>query len=88
MMTKAVYGSKAAGQKYLAMLSKGASQPWQQTMKQLTGGESMDAAPMLEYFAPLQDWLKQQNEGQTCGWDASAAAASPPAAPATPAKKA
>ncbi len=84
------YGSKAAGQKYLAMLSKGASQPWQQTMKQLTGGETMDAAPMLEYFAPLQDWLKQQNEGQTCGWDASAAA-SPPAektTSATPAKKA
>ena len=79
------YGSKAAGQKYLAMLSKGASQPWPQTMKQLTGGETMDAAPMLEYFAPLQDWLKQQNEGQTCGWDAGAAAETPakPAAKTT-----
>jgi len=85
------YGSKAAGQKYLAMLSKGASQPWPQTMKQLTGGETMDAGPMLEYFAPLQDWLKQQNEGQTCGWDASATNAVPPVdktAPAAPAKKA
>ncbi|MDB6162802.1 MAG: angiotensin-converting enzyme family protein [Xanthomonadaceae bacterium] len=68
------YGNKAAGQKYEAMLSKGASQPWQQTLKQLTGGETMDASAVLEYFAPLQDWLKQQNEGQTCGWDASAAA--------------
>jgi len=49
------------------MLAKGASQPWQQTMKELTGGESMDASAVLEYFAPLQEWLQQQNEGQTCG---------------------
>ena len=53
------------------MLQKGASQPWQQTMKELTGGEKMDASAILDYFAPLQAWLKQQNEGQTCGWQAS-----------------
>jgi len=23
---------------------------------------------VLEYFAPLQAWLKQQNEGRSCGW--------------------
>ena len=62
------YGNQAAGQKYWAMLQKGSSQPWQQTLKELTGGEKMDAAPVLEYFAPLQAWLKQQNEGQQCGW--------------------
>ena len=62
------YGSKAAGDKYWAMLSKGASQPWQKTMKELTGGEKMDASAVLEYFAPLQGWLKQQNTGSACGW--------------------
>ncbi|MGY0503869.1 M2 family metallopeptidase [Luteimonas sp. e5] len=62
------YGNKEAGQRYWAMLSKGASQPWQQTMKELTGGETMDASAVLEYFAPLQDWLKQQNAGKQCGW--------------------
>jgi peptidyl-dipeptidase A len=62
------YGSKEAGQKYWAMLGKGASQPWQKTMKELTGGEKMDGSAVLEYFAPLQEWLKQQNEGQSCGW--------------------
>ena len=62
------YGSKAAGEKYSAMLSKGASQPWQKTMKELTGGEKMDAGAVLEYFAPLQGWLKQQNAGSACGW--------------------
>jgi peptidyl-dipeptidase A len=77
------YGSKAAGQKYLDMLARGASQPWQQTLKQLTGGESMDAAPLLEYFAPLQEWLKQQNEGQMCGWDPTPVAAVPAASGST-----
>lgn len=76
------YGNKAAGQKFWAMLEKGASQPWQATLKELTGGEKMDAGAVLEYFAPLQDWLKQQNEGQTCGWPAAAPV--PAAAPAKP----
>ena len=76
------YGNKAAGQKFWAMLEKGASQPWQATLTELTGGEKMDAGAVLEYFAPLQDWLKQQNEGQTCGWPAAAPVAA--AAPAKP----
>ncbi|GHD64970.1 peptidase M20 [Luteimonas padinae] len=67
-------GNKAAGEKFWAMLSKGNSQPWQQTMKELTGGDTMDASAVLEYFAPLQEWLVQQNEGKTCGWQAAAAA--------------
>ena len=66
------YGNAAAGQKFRAMLERGASQPWQQTLKELTGGEQMDASAVLEYFAPLQQWLAEQNEGQTCGWQASA----------------
>ena len=56
-----------AGKRYWAMLSKGASQPWQQTLKELTGGEQADASAVLEYFAPLDAWLKKQNEGQDCG---------------------
>jgi len=76
------YGNKAAGAKYQAMLSKGASQPWQQTMKELTGTEKMDASAVLEYFAPLQTWLKQQNEGKTCGWSSTAGAPKTEAKPA------
>src|SRR5690606_17472482 len=66
------YGNAAAGQKFRAMLARGASQPWQQTLRELTGGEQMDASAVLEYFAPLQQWLTEQNEGQTCGWQAGA----------------
>lgn len=77
------YGNQAAGQKFWAMLGKGASQPWQQTMKELTGGEKMDASAVLEYFAPLQTWLKEQNAGQQCGWNtAGTVAAMPTALPA------
>jgi peptidyl-dipeptidase A len=64
------YGNKEAGEKFTAMLAQGSSQPWQQTLKELTGGERMDAAPVLEYFAPLQEWLQQQNAGRSCGWTA------------------
>ena len=80
-------GNKAAGEKFWAMLSKGNSQPWQKTMQELTGGEQMDASAVLEYFAPLQDWLKQQNEGKSCGWQVPAAATAQPAKPAAEAAK-
>jgi peptidyl-dipeptidase A len=58
-----------AGKRYWAMMERGASQPWQQTMKELTGGEQMDGSAVLEYFAPLQTWLVEQNKGKTCGWE-------------------
>ncbi len=75
------YGNKEAGQKFWAMLSKGASQPWQATLKEITGGDKLDAGPMIEYFTPVNDWLKQQNQGQMCGWQPPAAAAAAPKAP-------
>ena len=55
------FGSKAAGAKLNQMLQAGASQPWQITLKQMTGVDHLDAGPMLEYFQPLYAWLKQQN---------------------------
>lgn len=57
-----------AGKRYWAMLEKGQSQPWQQTLKELTGGEQMDGSAVLAYFAPLQSWLAEQNAGKQCGW--------------------
>ncbi len=63
-----IYGNKAAGAKYWKMLGEGASQPWQDTLKELTGKPEMDASAIIDYFAPLQAWLKEQNKGQQCGW--------------------
>ena len=51
------------------MLAHGAGQPWQATLKEMTGSDRMDASAVLEYFAPLQAWLQQQNAGRTCGWN-------------------
>ncbi len=63
-----IYNNKEAGKAFWAMLEKGASQPWQDTLAEVTGQREMDATAILEYFAPLQKWLEEQNKGQTCGW--------------------
>jgi peptidyl-dipeptidase A len=64
-----VFGSKEAGGKFQAMLAAGASRPWPETLEKLTGTRQMDASAILEYFAPLQAWLKERNAGQQCGWE-------------------
>jgi peptidyl-dipeptidase A len=63
-----IYGNKEAGKRFWAMLEKGQSQPWPATLKELTGTEQMDATAIIDYFAPLQGWLKEQNKGKECGW--------------------
>ncbi|MCB1628323.1 MAG: M2 family metallopeptidase [Xanthomonadales bacterium] len=61
-------GNPEAGKRYWAMLEQGQQQPWQQTLKELTGGEQMDASAVLDYFAPLQAWLTEHNAGKQCGY--------------------
>jgi peptidyl-dipeptidase A len=50
------------------MLEMGSSQPWQEAYKVLTGNEKMDATAILDYFSPLQTWLKEKNQGKQCGF--------------------
>ena len=63
-----IYGNKQAGEKLRALLALGASKPWQDALFAMAGVREMDAAPMLEYFAPLKKWLDEQNAGRKCGW--------------------
>jgi peptidyl-dipeptidase A len=63
-----VYGNAEAGKRFREMLALGQSQPWQDTLEKLTGTREMDASAILDYFAPLQEWLANKNQGQTCGW--------------------
>jgi peptidyl-dipeptidase A len=63
-----IYNNKDAGAAYKKMLAMGASRPWQDALFELTGQRDMDASAILEYFAPLQKWLDEQNKGQQCGW--------------------
>ncbi len=57
-----IYGNKKAGEKLKAMLARGASQPWQQTLKEATGEDKLDATAILDYYAPLKKWLDEQNK--------------------------
>ena len=62
------YGNKEAGDRFWAMMQKGASQPWQDTLYELTGTREMDGSAIINYFEPLMGYLKEQNDGQMCGW--------------------
>jgi len=62
------YGNKQVGEKLNQMLAMGASKPWPDALEVFTGTREISGKPMLEYFAPLQVWLKQQNAGKQCGW--------------------
>ena len=63
-----IHGNAEAGRRLRALLAVGASQPWPDTLEQLTGSRRMDAAAIIEYFQPLQRWLDGENRGQRCGW--------------------
>jgi peptidyl-dipeptidase A len=63
-----VYGSKEAGARLQAMLETGASVPWQDTLEKLTDMRVMDATAIIDYFSPLMGYLKEQNQGRSCGW--------------------
>jgi len=63
-----VYDNKAAGTKPNDMLSMGASRPWQEALEKIAGTREMDATAIRDYFAPLQKWLDEQNQGKPVGW--------------------
>ena len=63
-----VYGQKGVGAKFNAMLEKGQSQPWPETLDAFTGDKGTDASAVAEYFKPLDAWLTKQNKGEKCGW--------------------
>jgi peptidyl-dipeptidase A len=63
-----IYGSKEAGEKLNKMLEMGLSRPWQEALYEMTGERDLDASAILDYFAPLQKWLDEQNKGKPVGW--------------------
>jgi peptidyl-dipeptidase A len=63
-----IYGSKKAGEALNNMLEMGQSKTWQEALTTLTGKGEMDANAILDYFAPLKDWLDEQNQDRTCGF--------------------
>lgn len=54
-------------------MEQGSSESWQEAMKIMTGGETsqLDGKPILEYFDPLIQWLKEQIKDNYVGWNSS-----------------
>lgn len=65
-----IYANKVAGERLRKMLEMGKSQPWPDALYAITGERQMDATAILDYFAPLQKWLDEQNakDGAKTGW--------------------
>ena len=64
-----IYNNKEVGERFNAMLEMGASKPWPDALEAFTGTREIDGSAIVEYFDPLMVYLKEQNEGQSCGWD-------------------
>ncbi|MGH9969718.1 MAG: M2 family metallopeptidase [Pyrinomonadaceae bacterium] len=57
-----IYGNKKAGEKLRQMLAMGLSKPWPEALKAMTGEDKMDATAIIDYFAPLKQWLDEENK--------------------------
>ncbi len=63
-----IYGNEIAGESLRSMLSLGQSEPWQDALESIIGTRELSGTAMLNYYAPLKDWLDEQNQGRDCGW--------------------
>ena len=63
-----IVGNKHAGDLLNRMLAMGMSRPWPDALEALSGEREMDATAILDYFAPLAEWLDEQNRGHERGW--------------------
>lgn len=67
-----IYNNNEVGERFNAMMEMGASKPWPDALESFTGTREMDGSAIVEYFDPLMVYLKQENAGQSCGWDDAA----------------
>jgi len=57
------FGNKEVGKFIENLMKPGATGDWRKLLMDATGSE-LSAKPMVEYFAPLMDYLKEQNKGR------------------------
>jgi peptidyl-dipeptidase A len=58
------YGREDVGEFLAGIMAPGASVDWRELLIEKTG-EDLTAEPMVRYFAPLYEWLQEQNRGRT-----------------------
>eukprot|EP00099_Drosophila_melanogaster_P000803 NP_001033904.1 Ance-3, isoform B [Drosophila melanogaster] len=66
-----IYRQPAAGNILKTLMSKGASQPWQEVLEETLREGRLDGTALREYFAPLEEWLRQENlrTNEYVGWN-------------------
>jgi peptidyl-dipeptidase A len=57
------FGQQAVGDFLRTILTPGMSVDWKALLEETTGS-ALSAEPMLRYYAPLLDWLKEENQGR------------------------
>ena len=62
------YGDAEVGKNLKAMLEMGSSRPWPDALEAFTGSREMSGEALIDYFAPLKEWLDEQNKGKPTGW--------------------
>jgi peptidyl-dipeptidase A len=60
--------NKQVGDFLRSILEKGGTEDWRKVLKDATG-EELSTRAMVEYYAPLMQWLEQQNAGRPIGWE-------------------
>jgi peptidyl-dipeptidase A len=63
-----IYGNEEVGRRLNAMLQMGQSRPWPEALEAFTGTRDMDGSAITAYFAPLMEYLREQNAARQCGW--------------------
>ena len=63
-----IYGNKEAGDKIISTMAMGQSLPWQDAFENLTGSRQLSGKSIMNYYAPLKEWLDEENKNRTCGW--------------------
>ncbi|KAJ8384193.1 hypothetical protein AAFF_G00207410 [Aldrovandia affinis] len=65
-----IYKSTEAGKLLGDVMKLGFSKPWPEAMAMITGQPHMSALPLMEYFKPLSDWLREENtkNQEELGW--------------------
>lgn len=57
-----IHNSLEAGEKLKAGLSLGLSKHWSEALREMTGETELKAEALIEYFSPLLDYLREENE--------------------------
>lgn len=61
------YGNREVGDFLRELMEKGQTEDWRKLLVDTTG-EDLSTRAMMEYFAPLMEYLEEQNKGRDCSW--------------------